>query len=104
MPEQYGSAESFWLKLTNGEIRKRFLKNKQHEEEECLSLASFEQYQQCVEQSKHSMELFMTRMQFYQRKFEVCLHEGTHKANYRPENVYRTCEKRVTQHIKQHRQ
>ncbi len=70
---------------------------------ECLRVDSFEEYQQCVGEAKRSMELFMTRMQFYQRKFEVCLHEGTHKANYPPENVYRTCERRLTQHIKQHR-
>jgi hypothetical protein len=29
MPDQYGTAESFWLKLTNTEIQKQFLKSKE---------------------------------------------------------------------------
>lgn len=69
MPDQYGSAESFWLKLTNTEIQKQFLKSKEKEEVHCLSLDSFEKFQECVAESKDKMELFMTRMQFYQRKF-----------------------------------
>lgn len=63
------AAEVFWLKLMNTRIRRKFLKQKQKEEVECLQKATFDEYYNCVKEEKEDMELYMYSMQFYQRKF-----------------------------------
>lgn len=63
------AAEVFWLKLMNTRIRRKFLKQKQNEEFECLNKKTFDEYYDCVKTEKQDMELYMYSMQFYQRKF-----------------------------------
>lgn len=49
------AAEVFWLNLMNTRIRRRFLKNKQKEEVECLQKSNFEEYYECVGGTKEDM-------------------------------------------------
>lgn len=72
--EGKSAAETFWLKLMNTRIQKRFMRMKDNEETTCLQEGSFEEYYRCVQQSKQEMEAYMLSMQFYQRKFEQCIH------------------------------
>lgn len=77
------AAEVFWLNLMNTRIRRQFLKNKQKEEVECLQKPNFNEYYDCVCDSREDMESYMNSMQFYQRKFEKCIYEGIELAKYK---------------------
>lgn len=46
------------------------------------------------------MEAYVYEMQFYLRKFEICIDEGINKARYQPKNVHNICAKKMTSTIK----
>lgn len=42
-------------------------------------------------------------MQFYQKKFEICIDEGINRAKYKQLNVYNICSRKMTQHMKKNK-
>jgi hypothetical protein len=64
--------ETFWLKLMNTRIQRKFLKMKERQEG-CLNLPTFDEYYSCVRGESDYLEMFMLQMGFYQRKFEKCI-------------------------------